>query len=159
MRVGLHLLVAAEDGAPSPAVAPKDTDQAAAQVIGNLPQRQHATGSRGTFELEPVAVEFVELVKTFDDQVVDRHPDRTAPIGVSAEESAVRLGRNVSDFGMITVDLEDIGLVEMASRQGPNAVIRQEFALVQDALEHPGTAEGTHDREQTRIVGTGRIPA
>src|SRR5262245_10748966 len=72
MRIGLHLLVAAEDGAASLVVAPEDADEAAAQVIGNLLQRYLAAGADRTFDPELVAIEVVVLVEALDEQIVER---------------------------------------------------------------------------------------
>ena len=46
---------------------------------------------------EVVAVVVVELLERLDQQVVDREPDRAAPVRVAAEQSRPRLGRLVVD--------------------------------------------------------------
>src|SRR5262245_51359177 len=98
VRIGLHLLVAAEDRSPSVAVAPEDVDQAAPQLVGDLFQRLLPAGPDRAFDAKLVAVELVELVQALDDQIVERHPDRTAPIGVAAEKIALRFGRDILYF-------------------------------------------------------------
>lgn len=45
-------------------------------------------GSGGQFDREGIAVEVVVAFECFDEQVVDWEPNRTAPIGVPAEEGA-----------------------------------------------------------------------
>ena len=48
---------------------------------------------------EVVAVVVVELLERLDEQVVDREPDRSAPVRVAAEEAGPRLGRLVVALG------------------------------------------------------------
>src|SRR5215471_5090084 len=67
MRIGLHLLVTAEDGAASLVVAPEDVDEASAQFVGNLLQRCLAAGADRTFDPKLVAVEIVVLVEALDE--------------------------------------------------------------------------------------------
>ena len=59
-------------------------------------------------DLEVVAVVEVELQQRPDDQRVDRHPDRPAPVGVAAEHAGVRLGRQVVDAVLLAADVEDV---------------------------------------------------
>src|SRR5262245_3905283 len=66
MRIGLHLLVVAEDRAPALLVAPEDVDQAAAQVVGDVLQRQHAARADRPLELQAVAAAPLELAPALD---------------------------------------------------------------------------------------------
>ena len=65
--------------------------------IGDLVQRQILARAGRALDREVVAVVVVELLERLDDQVVDREPDRAAPVRVAAEQAAVRLGRLVLD--------------------------------------------------------------
>src|SRR6185503_10518241 len=91
LEVGIRLkfLVAAEDGAPPVRSAPEELEQAAAQLVGDLLERQHDAGSGRAFDGEAVAIVLMEAAQVFDQQIVDLHPDRAAPVRVAAEQSAV----------------------------------------------------------------------
>src|SRR6266568_7952716 len=93
MRVRLHLLITAKDGTSSGLIPPENIDQAVAQLVRDLPQRQHLPALYGAFHAIILAEEFAELAQAIDIEIVDRHPDRPAPIGISAEKIAVRFGR------------------------------------------------------------------
>ena len=53
-------------------------------------------GAGGAFDLEIVAVVVMELLQRLDDQVVDREPDRPAPVRVAAEHARIRFARLVA---------------------------------------------------------------
>ena len=53
------------------------------------PERHAAARAGRALDLEVVAVVVVELLQRLDQQVVDREPDRAAPVGVAAEQPGV----------------------------------------------------------------------
>ena len=61
----------------------------------------------------------MELLQRLDEQVVDRKPNRPAPVGVAAEEPAVRFGRLVIDAVLFSVDHQTIRMVRRDSRDRP----------------------------------------
>src|ERR1700758_3486237 len=66
------------------------------ELVGNLIECQEASGAGGAFDLEVVAVVVVKLLQRLDDQEVHGKPDRSAPVGIAAEEARVGLGRLVA---------------------------------------------------------------
>src|SRR4029077_517658 len=89
----------------------------------------------GALDLEGVAVVEVVLDERADDQHVHRHPDRTAPVGISAEHSAVRLGRQIAHAVALTTDVELVRMLEVMARKCADAVRAQELLLIQHARE------------------------
>jgi len=69
-----------------------------------------------------------------DDQRIDRHPDRSAPVRVAAEHARVGFRRQIAHPVFLAARRKDIGMLGMVARQRPDAVGAQEFVLV----EHPG---------------------
>src|SRR5215813_8807432 len=113
VRVRLHLLVAAEDRPSAVLIAAEDVREAIPQLVRDLLQRQLSSGADRTLDPKAFAEEAVILAQALDQQIVDRHPDRPAPIGVSAEESDGRFGWDIADFGAKAIGLEDIGMLEV----------------------------------------------
>jgi len=89
----------------------------------------------GALDLEVVAVELVEVQQRPDDQRVDRHLHRPAPLGVSPEHPRVQLLREVLHPELLPVDGEDVRvpLVELGKR--PHPIGTQEFGLVEPPRE------------------------
>src|SRR5262245_47923192 len=68
-------------------VSQKDICESATDLLGYLIQRHVLSRSGGALDLKIVAVVSVVLQQCTDDQRIDRHPDRTAPIRVTAEHT------------------------------------------------------------------------
>src|SRR6516225_350632 len=66
-----------------------------------------------------VAVEPVVPLQDGDHQVVQREPDRSAPVGVPAEHRRGGLGRLIIDARREALDLELVGMVTVIGRQRP----------------------------------------
>src|SRR5581483_5664573 len=84
--VGLIQPHVSEDGSASVRVACENSLQPAAQLIRDLAQRPHLTRPSRTLDQKIVAVIHMEFFQRFDEQVVDRKPDWSAPVRVAAEE-------------------------------------------------------------------------
>src|SRR6185437_15540620 len=83
---------------------------------------------------EIVSIESVILEKRANDQDVDRHPNRPAPVGVAAEHAAVRFGRQIGDSVNLFANAEDVGMLCVITRERADAVWAEEFIFIQ----HPG---------------------
>ena len=79
VRIRLEALHAAEDGAPT-AVVSEDVEEAVREFACDFPKGQHMPRSGWALDLEFVTVEMVEFLECFDEQVIDREPNRAAPI-------------------------------------------------------------------------------
>ena len=146
-RIFLMKLRRAEHRSPSMRVAQKEAAQAQRQFTRDLSQAQVLPRVGWALHFEVIAVIPVELVEGFDDEIVDRHPNRPAPIGVSTEQIGCRFSGNIADAEDMPRVLEGVRGLFVEFRYGANAVIREELRLVQHAPQdafHPVTA---HQRQ------------
>src|SRR3954471_23580107 len=67
------------------------------QVVGNFVQRQIFARARRALHFEIVTVIMMKLLKRFDQQIVDRQPDRPAPVRIAAEYPSLRLARLITN--------------------------------------------------------------
>ena len=71
-------------------VALEKLDLALREFDADVPQIHQIPRSCGKLHFQGVAVVVVEFLQRFDDQEVDRKPDRPAPVRVASEKAAVR---------------------------------------------------------------------
>src|SRR6516164_11325697 len=95
VRVGLEEVDVAEDRAAAALVVEEDRNETAGEVVGQDGQGDLASGADGVLDEDVVAEEPGIPVQRLDDQVVDREPDRAAPVGVAAEQAGGGLARLV----------------------------------------------------------------
>src|SRR5262249_2399837 len=81
-------------------------------------------------------------------QVVDRKPDRSAPVRVAAEKPTVRLAGHVVNAVLPAVGVEYVGVVLVDPRYRADAIRRQELALVEQIAKNTLEAPARRDREQ-----------
>src|SRR2546426_4286005 len=144
VRVILQTPIVPEHGALSVIVAKEDPGQAGRQLGRDLVDGVIATGSRGTLDPEIVAVVVMELLQRLDDQVVDRHPDRPAPIRVAAKESRRGLAWLILDCKALAVPLQHVRTLLVVSRERTNTVVGQKLRFVEHPAEellHPAAAQ------------------
>ena len=104
------------------------------QIETRRRDRSAATSRRRRRRPEPVGYSTVNVVAErlvpaqhrLDEQVVDREPDRAAPVGVAAEQVVRRLAGLVVDRREVALDLDPERLVAVPARQGPQPVRREE---------------------------------
>src|ERR1700747_1898265 len=94
----------------------------------------------------------MKFLKRLDEQVVHREPNGTAPIGVTAEEPGRRLAGLIVDTVLHTLRRKLVGVVTVELRQGPNAVRREELALVQHELENASELISVSDGQQSSFA-------
>ena len=83
-----------------------------------------------------VTVEVVIAFQGFNQQEVDRKPNRATPIGIAPEHAAVRLTGNVFHAMLHLSGRKNKRPFLMDSGQSANAVGRKEFPFIQDVSEH-----------------------
>ena len=114
-------------------VGQPDGHQPAGEVLGHVAQPQAVARSRsGTRRVNVVAQALVPAQQRLDEQVVDREPDRPAPVRVAAEQacSSTRPARSRSTPSRPRWSMLE-RLVAVPPRQRPQAVRRQEPVLRQ----------------------------
>jgi hypothetical protein len=115
VRVCLELRVRAQTSSAPRLVAQEQPREPAAELVRNLEQVQVAPGAGGTLQLEIVAVVVVKFLERLDQKIIDRHPDRAAPVRVSPEKSRLGVTRGVADDVALTVQVEDVGVITMVA--------------------------------------------
>src|SRR5262249_34467711 len=105
-----------------------------------------------------VAVIMMKLLKRFDQQIVNRKPNRAAPVGVAAKNSTLRLGRFViHDFGLAAHG-QHVWMVLVISAHGTNTVVTEEFVRVEHPPEQPFPACPARDRDQAAWAPSRLLP-
>src|SRR5580698_2983455 len=89
----------------------KQFGETAAPFARNFEDGDELSRTRRAFDLEFVAIIIMETLERFDDEIVERHPHRTAPVGVAAKQPAARLGGAIGHFVNLSVrpEMERLG--------------------------------------------------
>ena len=106
VRVFLELPGSAIDRPPALLVLEKGVRQAARDLFGDLIQVHVPPGARGTLDGEIISIEGVIIHQGPNDQDVDRHPDRSAPVGVAAEHAGIGFRRQIPDTIFLAAGME-----------------------------------------------------
>src|SRR5690348_4646033 len=136
-RVVLEPLVPAEAGPPAAGTAGEQGNEPVLEVGSHLVQGELGSAPGRVLDREVVAEEPAVPFQGADDQVVQREPERAAPVGVAAEHRRGGLGGFVVDAGRDPVDLELVRVLAVVGRQRPQAVRGQELALVEQPGHEP----------------------
>jgi len=84
-----------------------------------------AAGRKFHSEIRPqVAIKFLQR---FDEKEVQGEPNRSTPVGVSAEEARLRLSWLVIHPVLISANVQDVRIVPVVLRQRANAVRREKL--------------------------------
>ena len=75
------------------------------QFLRHLFERHHFARTGRTFHLEAAAVVHVILAERLNDQEVDGHPDRPAPVRVTAEQVGGRFAGLVIESIFLAIEL------------------------------------------------------
>src|SRR5271170_3808705 len=85
IRIGLQRRLMTQYGALAVGVLQENARQAARQFRGHLIDVEEPPRSRRAFHGEVLAVVMMKLLQRFDDEEIERKPNRPAPIGIAAE--------------------------------------------------------------------------
>src|SRR5207248_11567334 len=103
-------------------VAAEDGRESARKTSGNIPQIHSLSRAGWKLHLKGVPGEVVKLLQGFNQQKIDRKPDRPAPVGISAEQAGCRFRRLVIDALLIAVDRQTVRVLVVIARQRAHAV-------------------------------------
>src|SRR5262249_25603300 len=119
VRILLKIIVVAQYGTLPTLlfVAEEDMPQAARQLLANLCESQPMPGTGRAFDFECVSIETGKGVDGLNQQEVDGKPDRTAPVGVTAEQPIIREAGQVFYLVFLVVYFQTVGGVEMGVRK------------------------------------------
>src|ERR1700730_3869845 len=121
-------------------------------VVSDLTEVCPAPGPALTPAVTSVAEKAMVHAQRLDDQVVDRKPSGPTPVRVAPVETRGGLRGLVveSRDGATQVDIE--WMVGVISRQRSQAVVTEEFALVEHVLEDAAQAVFVDDGEQAALA-------
>src|SRR4029077_7762915 len=134
--IGLKLLHTPKHGTAAVVALQEYAGHAARRFSRPLPQSEHPPRPGGALYLEILAQVVMELLQRFDQQVVHRKPDRTAPVRVAAEQPGGGLSRFVVRAVFHAVYAKPVRVVAMELREATNAVRREKLAFVQHELQN-----------------------
>src|SRR6266446_5202561 len=100
----------------------------------------------------------MEFLKGLDEQVIHRHPDWPAPVGVAAEQAGHGFRRPITDFHRVAVGVETIRLALVNFRQRTHTIVAEEFRLVEHPAEEAFHAMTAQKREQMPFALTTILP-
>jgi len=116
MRVRREPRVASVEGPNPVLIRQEDAGQPARKFLGDLLKRQHFSRTDRTFDLKLVAVKVMVALQSLDDQIVDRKPNRTAPIRVSAEQVARAFAGHILNAMLLVARVENVRALAVEAR-------------------------------------------
>src|SRR5438876_602972 len=116
-------------------------------------------GTSRAFDFEIVAVVMMKLLEGFDQEVIDREPDRTAPVGVAAENAGLRFGRFVADDFFFAANRDRVGMRLMKFAEGTNSVVAQKFFRIEHAPQQTFHPMSAGERNETQLFHARFLPA
>ncbi len=145
-------------GAAAGGVGQEDAEQTATQFVGHLRERHHHAAAGGALDFKFVAVVEVIPLDRFDQQVIQRKPDRPAPIAIAAEEVRLAVAGLVFERPLFAIERELVRLlVRLAHRA--HAVRREEFILIQNVFENTRQPFLIGDGEHEQMIFTAFVDA
>src|SRR5205823_8568448 len=104
-------------------------------LVRYLSERQIVAGSSRAFDFEIIAVIVMKLLKRFNEQVIDRHPDRSAPIRIPAENTGLRFSRLIANHFLLSANQQRVRVIFMIHADRENAVIAQKLVWVEHTAQ------------------------
>jgi hypothetical protein len=95
--VRLEQMRATEDRTPAVGIPLEDAVQTTSHLLCNFEESHVPSRAGRALHLEAISVIHVVLQQRAQDQRIDRHPDRPAPVGVAAKHARRRFGGLVPD--------------------------------------------------------------
>src|ERR1700737_1921745 len=136
VRIGLEFLRPAEHRSATILPSSKEAAQTPGDLLADFKQGHLHARSGRALDRECVAVVQIKLSQRADQQRVDRHPDRPAPIGVAAKYPGAGFGGLVFHPVFRATRAEYIGLVAVSARQGPYAMLAEELVGIEHTGQH-----------------------
>src|SRR5205814_1294344 len=128
-------------------VRQEDARETPRKFLRNFFQGQHLPGADWAFHFETFTKEKVITLERFDDEEVDREPDRAAPIRVATEKITRSLARNIIDTVFLVADTKDVRVIVMGTRDRAQSVRRKEFVFVEHVAQRAAQPFARWDRE------------
>jgi hypothetical protein len=136
MRVSLKFLAAAEDGAATSFVTDENTREPARYLFSYLMQSHQVPAVGRTFDIELVAIVGIILQQGVDDERVDRHPDRPAPVSVATKHYVVGFRRQIRDAVFRVTYFEHVRMLGMITGESTQTEGTEELVFVEHFRPH-----------------------
>src|SRR6516165_2757313 len=117
VRIFLELLRSSIDRAPAAGVTKKDARQPTTDLFCDFKQVQVPPRAGWTLDFEVGTVKRIHLQQSAYDQPVNRHPNRSAPVRVTAKHASVRLCGKILHLVFLPLKPERKGMIEVLLRQ------------------------------------------
>ena len=91
-------------------------------------------------------------MQRFDQQVVDRKPDRPAPVGVATKKPALGLGRLIVDGVRLAIHMKLVRIFSVESGNRADTELGQKFIFIQHRLQRSNEVIAIDDRQKTASV-------
>src|SRR5215471_14576244 len=95
---------------------PEDVGQAARDFLGDLIEVHLSAGVGRALDGKIIAVVGVVLEKGADNQSIDGHPDRAAPVRVAPKHARVRFAGQIRNSKFLLPDAPHVGMFRMVAR-------------------------------------------
>src|ERR1043166_174704 len=159
VRIGRELRMILHHRSRARFILQEQTRKPPRNFLGRIIDSDELLRAGGAFDFEIITVVMMEALKRFDEQVIDRHPDWSAPIRVAAEKSAQRFAGPVANFQLTALTYEAIRIVLVTFRKRTHAVVGKEFRLVQQTPQQALHAMSAQEREQMTMTRAFLLPA
>ena len=116
VRIGRIFRDLAVTRTDAPFVRQKDARETPRKFLRDFFQGQHLSGTDWAFHFKTFTKEKVITLERFDDEEVDREPNRAAPVRIAAEKVTRSLARDIIDPIFFVAHTEDVRFVAMDAR-------------------------------------------
>src|SRR5215475_12923192 len=101
----------------------------------------------------------MELLERFDEKIVNREPNRAAPVRVTTKDSSLRFGRLIIHNSFLVAHKQPVGMLLMILAYGPDAVIAQKFVRIEHPPKQTFHTMTAGDSDEASFVQAGFLPA
>src|SRR5712664_3154761 len=109
MRIALKEIDAACNRPAAVRITQKDVCEPPGNFGRYLPEIRFVAGMRWTFHFEIFAVVVMKLLQRFHQEIINRKPDRSAPVRISAEKARRGLRRLVFEPAHLSIHMPLLG--------------------------------------------------
>src|SRR5207302_4492004 len=124
IRIGRIPLLGSVAGPLSCFGRQKDVRQAARKLMRHLREIHLPARADRALDRESLAVKVMVALERLDEEVVQRKPDRSSPVGVAPKEARIRFSWKVLDPELLALVVKDIGPAFMHARKGTETMGR-----------------------------------
>src|SRR5512147_904791 len=132
----LELLCASVNRTFARFIAQENPCQAVSNFVCNFEQVHLFSRSCRELNLKVVAIIQIEAEQRPDDEHIHGHPNRPAPIRISAEHSGIRFSRKIADRELLTLYAYHIRMIRVITRHRPYPIRAEKFVLIEHASQY-----------------------